>query len=378
MYNVLAASDHMGGLGGVCRWAVGVGGWDNNTAFDTLMDLFFADPEAPGGGLGLTQVRYNIGGSDNAAGDAHFLRAGGFVQTYEPSKGQWDWTADGESSTLCLCVSWLVVLHEELFFAATQRRVLTAAQYRGVRFVQGFSNSPPYWMTVSGSVTGNKDGTKDNLKAGSFDDFAQHLATVTAHFHHDFNITFDSVTPLNEPVTGWWKYGNQQEGCHFDKSSQSRIVGLTGKALRSKGLPADLGVSGPEENRIQDSVSSVEAYRSTDLASLQLITTHTYNGASGSREALSRLASKEGKRLWASEYGDGDVSGLTLAARITTDLNKLNCSVWTLWQVVGLELSVLTNIRVLNRSKMRAHSMGPCKYSLRILTTASRPGVAGE
>ena len=88
------------------------------------MDLFFADPETSGG-LGLNQVRYNIGGSDARAGDAHYLRAGGFVQTYEPTKGTYDWGAD-----------------------ATQRRVLQAAKARGVQFAQAFSNSPPYWMTV--------------------------------------------------------------------------------------------------------------------------------------------------------------------------------------------------------------------------------------
>jgi O-glycosyl hydrolase len=42
----------------LCWWAVGVGGWTNTTAFNELMDLLFGD----GGGLGLQQVRYNIGG----------------------------------------------------------------------------------------------------------------------------------------------------------------------------------------------------------------------------------------------------------------------------------------------------------------------------
>jgi O-glycosyl hydrolase len=300
----------------LCWWAVGVGGWSNDTAFNELMDLFFANPEASGG-LGLNQVRYNIGGSDVQAGDAHFLRAGGFVQTFEPTKGHYDWSAD-----------------------PTQRRVLAAAQERGVRYVQGFANSPPYWMTVSGSVTGNKDGTKDNLKADSFSDFATHLATVTQHFHTQWNITFDSITPLNEPVTGWWKYGNQQEGCHFDRSSQSRIVGLLGRELASRSLTTV--VSGPEENWVDDSLKSVAAYQDADLSSLGLITTHTYNGRPGQREALSSFASKHGKRLWASEYGDGDTSGVSLAKRITYDLNHLNCSVWTLWQTADLDNSLTT------------------------------------
>ena len=44
-----------------------------------------------------------------------------------------------------------------------ERRVLSAAKARGVRYVQAFANSPPYWMTVSGSVTGSKSGATDLL-----------------------------------------------------------------------------------------------------------------------------------------------------------------------------------------------------------------------
>jgi len=101
----------------LCWWAVGVGGWSNASAFERYMDAFFGDPEATGG-LGLNQIRYNIGGSDTAAGDAHFLRAGGFAQTFLPADGHYDWSAD-----------------------ATQRRVVAAAKQRGVQYVQAFVSS---------------------------------------------------------------------------------------------------------------------------------------------------------------------------------------------------------------------------------------------
>ena len=65
---------------------------------------------------------------------------------------------------------------------------------------------------------------------------------------------------------------------------------------------------------------------------MTVLTTHTYNGRPGQRQALSKFAAAHGKRLWASEYGDGDSTGLELAARITLDLNEMNASMWTLWQ----------------------------------------------
>ena len=43
---------------------------------------------------------------------------------------------------------------------------------------------------VSGSVTGNKNGAKDNLRAESFGDFATHLATVAARWEYS-NVSWE-------------------------------------------------------------------------------------------------------------------------------------------------------------------------------------------
>ena len=132
------------------------------------------------------------------------------MQSYSPGPGQWDWAAD-----------------------STQRRVLGAALARGVRYVQAFANSPPWWMTVTGSATGSRDGTTDNLRPEQFAPFATYLANVTARFRAEWGVTFDSVTPLNEAANGWWKAGGSQEGCHFSPSSESRVVALLGQQLRT-------------------------------------------------------------------------------------------------------------------------------------------------
>jgi hypothetical protein len=118
--------------------------------------------------------------------------------------------------------------------------------------MQAFANSPPWWMTVSGSVTGSEGGKTDNLRVDEYAAFvaaltttsstssllcflrvaarrtryaafAKYLAAVAEHFDAHWNVTFDTVTPLNEPGAGWWKHGNQQEGCHFDRASQVGI-----------------------------------------------------------------------------------------------------------------------------------------------------------
>jgi hypothetical protein len=59
---------------------------------------------------------------------------------------------------------------------------------------------------------------------------------------------------LNEPVSTWWKFGNNQEGCHFSFEAQSQILSeLKFKMSESKCL-----ISGPEENSISQTIESIE------------------------------------------------------------------------------------------------------------------------
>jgi galactan endo-1,6-beta-galactosidase len=39
-------------------------------------------------------------------------------------------------------------------------------------------------------------------------------------------------------------------------------------------------------------------------------------------------------RIWMSEYGDGDLTGMTMATSIILDLTELQPSAWVLWQVM--------------------------------------------
>ena len=168
----------------LCWWAKVAGGYPE-PARTRIMDQVF-DAKL---GLGLNVVRYNIGGGENPA--EHSLRFRTAVPGYEPSPGRWDWSAD-----------------------ADQRWVLAAAIRRGADHVQAFSNSPPWWMTRTGSVTGGADGA-ENLKPDAFEPFADYLATVVAHFRQTWGVTFETIDPLNEPSSAWWHHGNWQEGCRF-------------------------------------------------------------------------------------------------------------------------------------------------------------------
>lgn len=291
-------------------WGHEIGGWENKQAADEIMDLVF-DRER---GLGLNIVRYNIGGGENP--DYNTLRPGGDVPGFWPSPQQWDWSAD-----------------------ANQRAVLLGSIERGVNIAEAFSNSPPYWMTISGSVTGATDGG-NNLQEEHYETFAHYLTEVVKYYRDEWNIVFRSLNPLNEPSSNWWIKGNIQEGAHFDIDKQAIILQLTAQSLKEKGL-TDTVVSAPDDNSIDETLEALEQYGEETLAVLGQVNVHTYNGSK--MQELKQFTDKHQLRLWMSEYGTGGAGGhdhedmtsvMELAERIMFDLRLLQPKAWIYWQAV--------------------------------------------
>lgn len=83
--------------------------------------------------------------------------------------------------------------------------VKAAAKASGEDFIaEAFSNSPPYFMTVSGCSSGNTNSSKDNLRADSVNAFAAYMADVIEHWDKEGVFTFQSTDPMNEPYTSYW------------------------------------------------------------------------------------------------------------------------------------------------------------------------------
>ena len=279
----------------LCWWANVVGGYSNR---DEYADLAFSY-------LQFNIVRYNIGGGENPGiTDSREYRAQ--MDGFQPSPGVWDWNVD-----------------------QNQRWMMKAAVARGVNRIEAFSNSPPWWMTVSGSVTGSVDGYSDNLEVSYEDEFADYLAEVVKNLAILDNVTFNTVCPMNEPSISW-PYGNRQEGCHMSWSQQERMINLLRTELDNRGIGA--GVTAPEDCYEQQTIDSVNSYGPTALGNLAQISTHTYwaNNPFG----LHDLAASLGKDLWHTEYGDDDASGMQAARRIHDDLMELRPKTWICWQVV--------------------------------------------
>jgi O-glycosyl hydrolase len=282
----------------LCWWAHVAGGYPPDVQNRIVAQVF-----GPVRGLGFNVVRYNIGGGENP--DHHFLQPRAAIPGFEPAPGRWDWSAD-----------------------RNQRAILAAAIRLGADQLEAFSNSPPWWMCVSGSVTGGKGGA-ENLRPDQYANFAAYLATVVRHFHDEWHVTFGDVDPLNEPTSRWWTLGNWQEGCRFDPPAQSRILGLLDADLRSAGLPTRVAAS--DENTTNEALASLDRLTPAARSLLLRVNTHTYGGNRG--PDIARRAAAMGKPVWVSEYGDDDASGLKMADQIIRDLKELHATAWVVWQV---------------------------------------------
>jgi O-glycosyl hydrolase len=284
-------------------------------------------------GLGLTIIRYNIGGGDNPSHN-HITRTDsnmpGFAINPSGGNGNYRWDYNWNSD-------------------ANQRNALfkAVAKNKEEIIVEAFSNSPPYFLTNSGCSSGNFNANQDNLKSDAYPAFAKYLADVAEHFKQSWGLTFQSITPVNEPFTNFWgANSNKQEGCHFDQgNSESKIIVELSKALNQRGLN-NIQISGTDETSIDTQVDSFKKLSNEAKNIITRIDTHTYGGSK--RDELRLLAENNKKNLWMSEVdGNGTdgtnagemAAGLWLANRIITDLNGLRASAWILWQVIDNHIS---------------------------------------
>ncbi|CAI5712063.1 unnamed protein product [Hyaloperonospora brassicae] len=283
--------------------------------------------------LGLNIVRYNVGGSGKAvfnnAGTAVAMNrspkmpAPKFIEAFwinwasnVSSSSSWDWTAD-----------------------VKQREMLKLALQRDVDVTEAFSNSPPWWMNYNHATAGGGDGKKNNLQSWNHDAFALYLATVVREAKERWGVSFTYVEPFNEPTSTWWTFPGGQEGCHFDLSAQASVLLHLREHLNTFGLK-NVVIATSDENSPSIALSSLTSMSASPnvMAAFGKVNTHGYDGLSPyrgkDRGPLKTLIANSGKKLWDSEYGEKDGSGLKMAESVALDINEMGVSAFVYWQVL--------------------------------------------
>jgi galactan endo-1,6-beta-galactosidase len=314
-------------------WGKGVGGSAQENLY---ADLFFTTQWVPFlgrslPGLGLSILRYNIGGGGRP-GDipGHPEAVPTELPPYKDIDGFWStWTSRDTASA---SFDWS---RDE-----RQLRMLKAGLARGVRQVELFANAPMWWMMTSKSSAGGE------LQAWNKGDFAYYLASVTRHLREKEQIPVTSVEPFNEPSAGWWTYPKGQEGCNIPVSDQAEVLALLREEMNKQNL-SDVPIAASDENTMSSALDTLRGLSSrrvpfagTTVPASTLVgrwNVHGYNGLepwrdNGTRSRLGGAVRGTGRGLWMTEYGDGDGSGMALAQSITEDISFLQPSAWIYWQ----------------------------------------------
>ena len=144
--------------------------------------LFSTETDAAGTplGIGLSAWRFNIGAGSAAQGDSSGIpNVWHRAESFGDPDGSYDWSRH-----------------------AGQRWMLQAARARGTDTFIGFVNSPPVWMTRNGKAW-SEDGKSANLPPERYADYAAYLAEVVQGVERSTGISFDFVSPFNEPQWEW-------------------------------------------------------------------------------------------------------------------------------------------------------------------------------
>lgn len=309
-------------------WGTSLAWWAKEFgARDDFADIFFTTKSVSYDGrtlpgLGLNIARYNLGaGSWNSVGGESmvaspnipgFKQIEGFWQDWnneDPTSSAWKWTAD-----------------------STQRAMLTKAVARGAT-TELFANSPMWWMCNNHNPSGASDGG-NNLQTWNYRQHASHLAAVALHAKNNWGVNFATVDPFNEPSANWWTATGTQEGCHMDATVQAAVLPHLRSELDKRGLTG-VRISASDETNYDTARSTWSAFSSTTKSYVNQVNVHGYQGSGGRRDLLyTDVVKTSGKKLWNSETGDKDGTGLTLASNLCLDFRWLHPTAWVYWQVM--------------------------------------------
>lgn len=303
---------------------------------EELARLVFGDE-----GLALNIARYNIGGG-NAPDVADYLRPGGAVDGWwrapeGTTREDVDWWSPEDPG------------HWNEDADRTQRWWVDRIRDE-IDHWEAFSNSPPWFQTVSGYVSGGFDSSADQLRADRVEDFVAYLVGVVERLEEAHGIDVATLDPFNEPNTDYWgttlgpdgePTGGRQEGAHIGPELQQRVITALADALAEADV--DPGIAAMDETNPTRFAENWASYPPEVRELVDQLNVHTYG--TGGRTAVRDLARAADRPLWMSEV-EGDwgttggqdfetmSTGLGLARHIVDDLRQLEPTAWVFWQPV--------------------------------------------
>ncbi|MHC5902544.1 glycoside hydrolase [Streptomyces sp. S6] len=309
-------------------WGTSLAWWANVFGGrDDFADIFFTTKSTTYNGtslpgLGLNIARYNLGACSSNSVGGESMTASPNIPAFKQIEGYWqDWNNEDPASS-----SWKWTAD------ATQRAMLQKAVSRGAT-TELFANSPMWWMCSNHNPSGAAGGG-NNLQTWNYRQHASHLAAVALRAKNEWGVNFATVEPFNEPASSWWTSTGTQEGCHMDASVQAAVLPFMRSELDKRGLTGTK-IAASDENSYDLARTTWGSFSGTAKGLVDQVNVHGYQGSGGRRDLLyTDVVTTAGKKLWNSETGDNDGTGLTMASNLLTDLRWLHPTAWVYWQVM--------------------------------------------
>ncbi|WP_160142459.1 discoidin domain-containing protein [Arthrobacter sp. SLBN-100] len=330
-------------------------------------------------GLNLNIARYNVGGG-NASDVANYLNDGSAVEGWwkpvtEPGAGEVPsnlYNPDGsvdpaQANKLAFLNQWDPEDPASYNPDADQNQrwwVERLAADQQITHWEAFSNSPPWFMTRSGYVSGQVNTSKgENLLPQAEAKFAAYMKHAVELLEDGSGITVDTIDPFNEPNSGYWgtdinaatgkpptTYTQKQEGALIYPAAQDRVTKLLAAELGKDGTTTDAAISAMDETDPSKFMTNWNGYSQRAKDAVSQLNVHTYG--TNDRRRVRDLANSTDKPLWMSEVGGfwtgnpalGDstsgwdrsniTNGLGIAGRMVNDLRELEPDAWVFWQPV--------------------------------------------
>lgn len=183
---------------------------------EQIADLLFSrkfDKDGNPEGIGLSIWRFYIGSGSTEQGDSSGLRdAWRRAECFQRPDGTYDWSKQ-----------------------EGQRWFLQAARKRGVEKFLAFTIAAPVHMARSGKAFNKGNAPGLNILPGKTSAYADFLVDVIEHYKKDEGITFDYLSPINEPQWGWEK--PTQEGTPATNNDMYELTKALSHQLSARKLP---------------------------------------------------------------------------------------------------------------------------------------------
>lgn len=255
-----------------------------------------------------------------------------------------------------------------------QRWFLQAARQRGVEKFLAFTISAPVHMTLNGKAF-SPQKQKMNIKEEMMPAYADFLTDCIENLQRNEKVTFNYISPLNEPQWDWMAGNNgkaSQEGTPATNEEVHRLTALLAERLQQRGLTTKiaLGEAGAinylyenvnnetRDNQIDDFWSTSSPLSIASLPNVEkVISGHSYysvwpvNDLVQHRQKLNaKMQQHAGLKYWQTEYcilenpGESEIPGggggqrdlgiktaIFVARIIHNDLVLANASSWQWW-----------------------------------------------